>query len=710
MRLQNVGSSIFKRIWIVIALTLIAVLVGALVAYIQSPVYKVEIIVVATPPKNPTTKLPDATIAGAYSVGGLLASIANACESVDVAVTVSERLAESGIEISSEELLEKVSAVPEASSTSIKIAITDGSPTRAAEIANAWGDVLVLKTLPLEANELYDPTFGTLLLGGTLAFTNRAIPPEKPTQPKPLLYVGLGAFLGIILGFALVIGIEYFDPHFRSTQETEETLGLPVLGIIPRERGARAAALLPDLEQDSLARNAYSELRSSLIFTRREREIGSIMLAAAIPFEAGPAIAANLAMSVADTGRRTLLVDTDTQQQGVSGLLGAESKPGLSDALEGGQSLYGKVIKGGRENLDLLPSGKASPRFADLISLPLFDEGLRELEDLYDQVFIYSPPLGLSMNGAVMASKSDLSVVIIDADRCTRKAALEALVGFEHLNIKPSGVVLANVKVRGRERARMTARARPAPEPGGRKKRAKAAEATPEAPVRKRVKPSPAAPVSAEAPKSGPPRPTPPPVTEAEARPAKPPSAPTPAETEVESKTGEELQRMKEIVTEDFRRLGEKGAPIPKNWLRALNSDRHEVRESAETAISAYYGSFLRRYSIGEDSVKRITESIIMMMRREGEFSRMSEEEAQRYLQQMLVDAGARFSTHDSHGEAEKGPHGVEAALEDRGRTARKRSRSTRGTTPVGGGGPEKAAEKPQGTPQPEGQDEIDWE
>ena len=64
MRIQDVTSAIVKRIWVVIAMVLIAALVGTIVAYIQSPVYKVEIVVVATPPKNPTTRLPDATIAG----------------------------------------------------------------------------------------------------------------------------------------------------------------------------------------------------------------------------------------------------------------------------------------------------------------------------------------------------------------------------------------------------------------------------------------------------------------------------------------------------------------------------------------------------------------------------------------------------------------------------------------------------------------------
>lgn len=644
MRLQDVGSAIVKRLWIIIALVLISTLVGGLIAYIQNPVYKVEIVVVATPPKNPTTKLPDATIAGAYSVGGILPSIANACESFDVATKVSERLIASDINIPPEELLDKVSAIPEMQSTSIRIAITDGSPTRAAEIANAWGDVLTLKTLPIEANELYDPTFGTLLLGGTIAFTNRAVPPKKPTQPKPLLYVGLGALIGLILGLTLVIGIEYFDPHFRSTQETEEILGLPILGIVPKERGAKANALLPTLEEGSLAWNAYSDMRSMLIFSQKDEDVRSILVAPAIPFVAGPTVAANLAVSIANSGRKTLLIDGDMSEQSVSSLLGASEKPGLSDALEQEQSLYGKVIKSGVGDLDLLPAGKTSPKSTDLISLPFFEEGLHELEDLYDLVVIYAPPLIMSMNGAVIASKTHVSLVLIDADLCTRRMALEALITFERLNIKPSGVVLVNVKIRGGEHARVATKAKPAPvatmKEGKRKEAAAVAVARPSL---TKSATTPVEPVIEEETKPAAERSAL--LTSARTAPPPSPAVKTVPEPTVDSKVSEEAEQVNEVVVDDFRRLGEKGAPIPKTWLRALNSDKPDVRDSAESAITTYYNSFLRRYSISEESVINITDSILKMMRREGDFARMSEEEAQQHLRKMLVDAGARFAT-----------------------------------------------------------------
>lgn len=103
--------------------------------------------------------------------------------------------------------------------------------------------------------------------------------------------------------------------------------------------------------------------------------------------------------------------------------------------------------------------------------------------------------------------------------------------------------------------------------------------------------------------------------------------------------------------------MGEMGEPIPKNWLRALNSEKREVRETATAAITTYYHAFLRRYHISEESVRRITASIIRMMRREGEFAGMSEAEAQRHLQKLLIEAGAGSTA----GTSGKGSEGTEA-------------------------------------------------
>ncbi|MEW6554107.1 MAG: hypothetical protein AB1384_07460 [Actinomycetota bacterium] len=772
MKVQDIIPAITKRIWIVIAMVLLSTLVAAVIAQVQSPVYKVETAMSATAPINPTTKLPDATVQAAYIA--LMPSIANYAESIGVADAVSVRLANQGIEVSPEELLKKVSAVPEANSTSMKITFSDSKPDRVADIANAWGDVMVLKTN--QTTEFYDEEFKKLLLNGNIVFTNRAVVPEKPTQPKTFAYVGLGFFVGLVIGLVLVLLIEYFNPRFRNPREVEETLDLPMLGVLPREKGARSTALLSSFGEGSRTWEAYSELRSSLIMPP-EGSPASVLVASAIPFEAGAAVAANIAASIANTGRNILLVDCDLRGRALSRLMEAAEKTGLSDALQKGDALGGAVVASRIANLSFLPAGSRRDNSTDLLSLPAFAEGLREQELRFDKVLLYGPPLTGSVDAAVVAAQAEASLVIIDADHCTRKAAQEAMFSFERLGIVPTGVTLANVKVKGRERAPRTSEAKPArgetqakggapaaPVAAPPVAAAPVAEAEPSVPrekksgrARERQDKKQAAAATAAAAsaavssatlatgaqKAGE-RPEERPPTEtaamamakisdaalaeaveeevleevaedigeaSSAAPSASTPSPPPSWDHTPAAAQDGLQKIKESVAEDFRRMGETGAPIPKNWLRALNSDKADVRESATAAITIYYRSFLRRYNIGDESVGRITASIIQMMRREGEYAGISEEEAQRRLKQMLVDAGARLSFPTPAGAppapGQSGGTGPGVAGEGEKDVRRQEKRRFR----LDGRGGRKAAGRGGGTaPKPGEEEGGDWE
>jgi tyrosine-protein kinase len=794
MKPRDLGAAIRKRGWLIIVITILAALIASVAARVQTPTYKVEIDVAAVAPEDPATHAPNATVAAIYA-GAQMGSISNATESINIANGVHDRLLANGIDIPAEDLLAKVKSETDPTATFTRITVTDSSPTRVAEIANTWGEVLEAKSGDDITQQ--DVNLKNVLLNGTLVVTNQAVPPKKPTQPKPMVYLGLGIFLGLVLGFSTAIGIEYFDPHFRSIEEVEESVGLPVLGSTPKLKGSEAISLLSTGDAISGVNEAYSQLRSSIMFSVSGRPSKSILVAAAIPTEEAPYLAANLARSIALTERKTLLVDCDLRQQGVSRIMGAAGKSGLADSLAARKSIQPAVIETDLSYLSLLPAGPLADNSSDLLSLPLLDEYLRELEKEYEEIIIYAPALTSAIDGAVVASKVDLSLVVIDSERCSRNIVQSAMESFNMLHLKPTGAVLSNVKMGRRERslrARAVAevkrervkteaatlrkdRGRPSRQPAARMgvqppltaptqaageiapdktvaakpvKAAKQAKAPkpPKAPKAKRApiierkpkaeKPPKAAKV-AKAPKAERPplitrkakpekqpaatlekmapagkieqqrqvarpepvEPTPyvsaaspstPPRTEGAApssathpemaRPAaetfmhapkpdaekpaveatKPPrekafaaeriaaqpgkssSRITPVQA-TEGKTEEELAQLKEVLAEDFRRMGSSGASIPKDWLRAINDDKSPAKDLARIAISAYYMAFLRRYDISEENVKRITQSIIRMMRKEGEFSEMNEREAQAHLQKMLVDAGARFSS-----------------------------------------------------------------
>jgi len=434
MKLSDALNAIKRRYWIIIALVIIASLTGAIASAVQTPVYEVRISMAAEAPKSPTTKMPDATTT--FAMAASMQAVSSAAESIEIARATSENLKGGGINISPETLQDKVTASFEVNTTSLTIDFVDSSPTRVAEIANTWGEETsrILSSKPI-------------MLGGTLVLTNQAVPPKSPTMPKPLAYIGLGTFLGLVFGVSLAIGLEYFDPHFRSSEETEEMLGLPVIGILPREKAL-----------SSWSHNVFSNIRTNLMLSQGDRDHKSILVASIMPnpeidqVNTGSQVTVNLAMSIARARRKTLLVDSNLKEATVSRLLGAERLAGLTDALLEHEPLKGLIAQTSTENLYLLPAGSEPIVPSDILSSSTFQEILRTLEDEYDVVVLDGPPLFASMDAAIVARNAASNLVVIDVRNCTRNGALKALEGFERFEIKPTGVILTNVKLNRLER------------------------------------------------------------------------------------------------------------------------------------------------------------------------------------------------------------------------------------------------------------------
>ncbi len=596
MKAQELAVAIKKRAWVIVLVVVLAAMAAAIISEVQTPVYKVEIVMSATPPVNPTTRIPDATINASYIMS--MHSIASAAESLDVAEVAAVRLAENGIEMTPEEILSKLGSDPEPNSSNFKITVSNSSPTRAAEIANIYGETVVQE---LSGSQV--------AMQGEINFTNRAVPPEKPTMPKPDVYMGLAVFVGLVLGFSLAIAMEYFNPHFRSVEETAIILGLPVLGAIPRERGVEEDALLSHIQATSLTYQAYSELRTNLIFSHEEKEEtadrkgNSMVVTPVMPMPRGPYVAVNLAASIASTGRRVLLVDCCLREPRASRLLGAVDKPGVAEILEKDQDALGAVLPTRYQNLSILPAGKPQGDSTDLLSLPAFAVLLRGLEWKYDQVVLDAPVLGTSVDAALIASVVASPLVVIDFRSCTRALATQALDSLNLLNIQPSGTVLVNMKLRERERLLRSM-------PSSWSKRNKGGE---EAGIE--VQEIPRALTGKQA----------------EARPE--PKAPAEkAEPEIE-----EGGLLAEAV-----RLGRAGLPLPVNWLKSLISEQTEERDKVVAAFYAYYEAALSRYGIEPDKARKMADEILRMTRREDEYAGMTKTDINDRFKQMLVKAGAK--------------------------------------------------------------------
>ncbi len=582
MRPKDVASALRKRLWLVIACVVIAALAAAAISFIQKPVYKAEVGMAATAAKDPMTNLPNPMFS--LGIAAAIPSIANASVSTEIANSVSDRLARSGTVISADDLMEEVTATSVQNTNSMKITVTDSSRTRVVEIANTWAE---------EASKRLSKT--PLLLGGDLQITNPAAPPKSPTQPKPFIYLGLGLFLGLVVGLAGAVGWEYFEPHFRSPSDARDELGVPVLGLIPRlGKNLSAATPITEIEVDSPLVDSYNELRSCLLSLERGATGKVILVSGAA--ERNPLLVLNLAMSMAHAGRHIVLVDGDLRDRGLTRMLGLEGRPGVAEALANRASAVSLASPTDTEGLFIVAAGTTLENPADLFSREGFDSMLEDLRRVFDSVIVTAPPFTVAPDAAVIAARAEETLIDIDMETCTRSLAHASVGALARMGTAPTGLILSNVRL-GRKEKKMRESAWLAM-PVGTAIVSKAATVP-------RVEGDQAKPLPAPEPK---------PVAQA---------AP---------------------VADTARQMGEQGEPIKREWIDGLTASAAVERESSARAIRDYYLGMLGKSGVKREKALEVADAVISFMKREGIFAGMSKEQMEIHIKEMLEGKPAKAS------------------------------------------------------------------
>jgi polysaccharide biosynthesis transport protein len=277
---------------------------------------------------------------------------------------------------------------------------------------------------------------------------SRAMPPSKPSFPRPVLFLGVTFAGSLGLSLSLAFFLERFRSGFRSTRQIREALELPTLGIIPQivrnKRGPSPADTLLD-KSDSVYAEAMRSTQIALLNARGTATKKAIMVTSSLPGEGKTAFAVSLGRCLALSERKVLLVDADLRRPTVATQLDAYRVPGLSDLLQQQASLEEVVRHDNRTGLDFVAAGS---RIQDPQKL-LGDPGLRvafsRWLSLYDVVLVDTPPVMAAFDAALLAGFCDFAVYVVEWDR-TPQRAVEA--GIDHLrsfDIPVGGVILSKV-------------------------------------------------------------------------------------------------------------------------------------------------------------------------------------------------------------------------------------------------------------------------
>jgi tyrosine-protein kinase Etk/Wzc len=273
-------------------------------------------------------------------------------------------------------------------------------------------------------------------------FAQASSSPVKPNKRKNL---ALGLVLGLMCGVGLAFLLDYLDRTIKDEDDVQETLGLSVLGTIPKltmTEGGPLQRLITCLEPLSPACEAFLALRTNLLYILTNQKHKTILITSCLPGEGKSTVAANLATTLAQTGAKTLLVDCDLRRPSLHRILDQKDTPGLTDLLVDSEQKNQSVRRIKALNLDFIPDGTELPNPTQLLNSQKMRDFLALAHGRYDYVVLDVPPLLPVADSLILASQVDLNLMVIESCRIPEKLALRALKALHSHGASPAGVVL----------------------------------------------------------------------------------------------------------------------------------------------------------------------------------------------------------------------------------------------------------------------------
>jgi capsular exopolysaccharide synthesis family protein len=292
--------------------------------------------------------------------------------------------------------------------------------------------------------------------GGSVRPIDWASTPEFAVLPLRRRAMILSAVIGLMLGVGLAVGLDRLDTSVRSAEELSERLDVSVLGMIPVIRVNRRDAsldgdlgrLVSHVDPRSPVAEAYRSLRTNLAFARAAQRLHTIVLTSPGPADGKSTTTANLAVTFAQQGQRTLVVDTDLRRSVLDKTFGVARAPGLTDVILGTTSLAEAVKASHIPNLSVLPSGQHPPNPSELLGSTAMQGVLTEVKELFDVVLFDSPPLLAVTDAAILSTMVDGTLLVVRMGATAREAVRRAVNQLRAVRGRLLGAVLNDVDFR----------------------------------------------------------------------------------------------------------------------------------------------------------------------------------------------------------------------------------------------------------------------
>ena len=267
--------------------------------------------------------------------------------------------------------------------------------------------------------------------------------PSRNTAPRIIMVAFVGALL---LGIALAVLLDRLDHRFRYPEQASDELGLTILGAVPNIRRVEASR-----RHHEEAAQVVESFRTVRLNLHNAFPGGRVEVTVSSPGvgDGKSLVCANLALSFAEAGYRTLLIDGDIRRGELHKAFNVTRRPGLVDHLLGEARVDEILREGSHERLTVIPCGTRRHRGPELLMSPALPKLLAALRPRYDAIIMDSPPLGAGVDAYVLSSALGAMILVLRSGETDRKMAHAKLELMDRMPVSILGAVLNDIRASG---------------------------------------------------------------------------------------------------------------------------------------------------------------------------------------------------------------------------------------------------------------------
>ncbi|MDQ6877297.1 MAG: polysaccharide biosynthesis tyrosine autokinase [Candidatus Dormibacteraeota bacterium] len=438
MKLTAYLRALRRSAWLLVLCPLVAGIVAGAVSRSLPPVYEATVSLLVRP-SQPLTGGP-----------GVVTTTTNEISQTYAELIVQRPLLERvisdlNLKTRPETLRDQIKVTPQASTTILDVAVTSGDPRLARDIANTLVNDFIQQIRQIEQQERANQNTRS---GDNLVVVSPAVLPDRPVSPNVLRNVLLAVLVSLCIALALVFLRDYLDQSVKSDDELLERTGLVSIGHVGYTKAARGRrGELVVLDGTSPAAEAYRALRTNVLFSAVDREVKCLLITSPRPGDGKSRTAANLALALAQSGHRVVLVDTDFRRPSLHRVLGRIRNTGLTNLMieEGTEDEHVLPVDG-IPDLWLLPSGPIPPNPSELLGSGRMRHILHQLRQRFDWVILDTPPVNSVTDASVLATMVDGALIVIESGKTTYPEAAQARRSVERVGGYIVGAVINKLR------------------------------------------------------------------------------------------------------------------------------------------------------------------------------------------------------------------------------------------------------------------------